>query len=249
MSGKASAKKALKIFSCVLLYTLLAVGVLSVLFTLTAKRSETGAVQLFGYQFLTVESASMEKNPQTDVSAYKIKDIPEHSLVFVQVKPKDISKRNEWYASLKVGDVLSFRYSYVQQVTVTHRITDITENGEGGYIIKLKGDNAESSTSVQTINTSLDGTSENYIIGRVTGQSRLLGNFLYAMRTPLGSVLIIILPCFVIILIEILRIVSVLNKNRQSKMLEEQQLKDEEIQALKKRIAELEEEQSSESKK
>ena len=164
----------------------------------------------------------------------------------MQAKPKDKTARDEWYSSLKVGDVLSFRYQYVQQVTVTHRITNIIENSDGGYLIELMGDN--SSNSVQSINTSLDESGSNYIIGKVVGQSRLLGGFLHALRTPIGLTFIILLPCVVIITIEVLRIISVFNKNSRQKLLEEQQIKDAEIAALKERIAELEEREENEEK-
>ena len=247
MSGNLLAKKVFKIASYVLLYTALAIGALAVLFSLASKKGETGAVQVFGYQLLTVESSSMEKNPNTDVSDYDVKGIPQHSLVFVQSKPKDTQKRQEWYSSLKVGDVLSFRYRYVTQVTVTHRITKITDNGTGGYLIELRGDNAADRNSFQTINTSLDESSPNYIIGKVTGQSRFLGKLLYAIQTPPGMTFIIIVPCIVIIVLEILRLVSVFGKNEKKKLLEEQRIKDAEIEHLKKRVAELEEEKAKSS--
>ena len=238
---KNPAKKIVKIVSWVVLYVILAFGVLAVLFTLTAKRSDYGAAQVFGYQIFTVESESMEKNPSYDVSEYEIKSIPLHSLVFVEMKPQDKQACEEWYSSLKVGDVLSFRYRYTQQVTVTHRIVSITEISTGGYLIELKGDNASSANQAsQIINTSLDESGTNYIIGKVTGQSRTLGSLLFAIRQPIGMTFIIIIPCFIIILLEILRIVSVLGEDKRIKLLEEQQTKDEEIERLKKRVAELE---------
>ena len=234
-----TAKKAFKLVLYILLYSLLVASALAVLFMLTSQKSETGATQVFGYQLLTVGSASMESSPDTDVSNFEIKSIPEHSLVFVKTKPKDKSALDEWYSSLKIGDVLSFRYQYVQQVTVTHRITNITANSDGGYLIELMGDN--SPDAFQIIDTSLDESGSNYIIGKVEGQSRLLGGFIYALRNPIGLTFIIIIPCVVIISIEVLRIVSVFNKNSRQKLLEEQQLKDAEIAALRERIAELEE--------
>lgn len=236
------AKKIVKIASWVFLYVILAFGVLAVLFTLTAKKSDYGAAEIFGYQFFTVESESMEKNPNCDVSEYKIKSIPLHSLVFVELKPQNAEERQEWYASLKVGDVLSFRYNYTRPVTVTHRIVSIEENSTGGYLIELKGDNAPGSAnqSTQKINTALDGESTNYIIGKVRGQSRFLGALLFAIRQPLGLTFIVIVPCIIIILLEILRIISVLGEDKRKRLLEEQQSKDDEIERLKKRVAELE---------
>lgn len=236
---KASAKKIIKITSWVVLYVILAFGILAVLFTLTAKKSDYGAAQIFGYQMFTVESLSMEKNPNCDVSNYKIKSIPLHSLVFVEMKPQDEQELDKWYSSLEVGDVLSFRYRYSlkQQVIVTHRIVSITENSNGGYLIELKGDNpgGAATPALQTIDTS-----DKSIIGKVTGQSRILGALLFAIKQPVGATFIIILPCLIIILLEIFRIFSVFEEDKRKKLLLEQQSKDEEIERLKKRVSELE---------
>ena len=46
--------------------------------------------------------------------------------------------------NVKVGDVLTFRYVYATQVTITHRITSITEEANGEFIIELAGDNKNS---------------------------------------------------------------------------------------------------------
>ena len=68
-------------------------------------------------------------------------------------------------------------------MTITHRITSIEEKEDGGYIIKLAGDNKASSetTLYQTIDTS-DETSTNYVIGRVKGQSHILGVVIGTMQ-------------------------------------------------------------------
>ena len=237
-----SVKKTFKIISYVILYSLLAFAVLVLLFTLTAKRSDYGATEVFGYQLFTVESESMEKNPNCDVSKYDVRSIPMHSLVFVELKPQDTQERQDWYASLKVGDVLSFRYRYAREVTITHRIISITQNSTGGYLIELKGDNASDADkqAIQTINTSLEETSSNFIIGKVTGQSRALGSLLFAVRQPLGLTFIVIVPCVIIILLEIFRIVTVLNEDKRRKLLVEKQQYEDEIEKLRQRVAELE---------
>ena len=118
----------------------------------------------------------MDKCELTDVSGYRIKSIPVKSCIFVQVAPEDEEQKKEWYARLKVGDVLTFRYVYTRQETITHRIVSIEEKDSGGYIITLEGDNknADSEQLRQTIDTSLTD-SPNYIIGKVTGQSYFLG--------------------------------------------------------------------------
>ena len=67
-----------------------------------------------------------------------------------------------------------------------------------------------------------------------------MGALLFAIRQPLGLTFIVIVPCIIIILLEILRIISVLGEDKRKRLLEEQQSKDDEIERLKKRVAELE---------
>ena len=165
------AKKVLKITANVLTYVFLALCIVAIFLTISAKKNGDG-LTILGKQFRLVVSESMEKSEFTDVSDFEIKDIPLGSLVFVEVVPEDETQKAKWYDGLKEGDVLTFRYTYTTQITITHRIVDIRDNGKGGYFIDLKGDNKTSSTSStleQTIDTSEDGL--NYVIGKVTGQS------------------------------------------------------------------------------
>ena len=153
---KAKVKKIGKIALDVLLYIFLAICIFAVIVTVISKRDSDGAAEVFGYQMRVVTSDSMSESEFTDVSAYKIKDIPIRSMVFVKVMPDDPAEADEFYRSLKVGDVLTFRYVYTTQVTITHRITDIEEI-EGGFKITLAGDNknSEDGQLVQVIDTSI----------------------------------------------------------------------------------------------
>ena len=127
----------------VILYVFLAVCVLSVFLTVFSKKDD-GATEVGGYQLRIVASDSMAACELTDVSAFEIKDIPIRTMVFVEVMPDDPTEADVWYRALKVGDVLTFRYVYSTQVTITHRITSITEKETGGFIIELAGDNKTS---------------------------------------------------------------------------------------------------------
>ena len=141
---KAKIKKIGKIALDVLLYIFLAICIFAVFVTVVSKRDSDGAAEVFGYQMRVVTSDSMSESEFTDVSSFKIKDIPIRSMVFVKVMPDDPAEADEFYRSLKVGDVLTFRYVYTTQVTITHRITSITEKDTGGFIIELAGDNKNS---------------------------------------------------------------------------------------------------------
>ncbi|MBQ7365577.1 MAG: hypothetical protein IJW46_08265 [Clostridia bacterium] len=150
---------------------------------------------------------------------------------------------------MKVGDVLTFRYTYTQQVTVTHRIDKIEKNVNGGYSIYLSGDNKndDGGTMTQLIDTSVPDNT-NYVIGKVTGQNYLLGLLLALMASPVGIILVVIVPCVIIIILEIIKIVGVLSADRKKREEEEKREKDNEIEELRRRLAALENTQPTETK-
>lgn len=235
-------KKIGKIAGNVLMYLFLIVCVLSIFVTVFAKKDLDGTTEIFGYQMRIVSSDSMDKSEYTDVSSYKIKSIPLHSMVFIKVKPDDPAELDAWYASIQKGDVLTFRYVYTNQVTITHRVVDIVEKEGGGYLIYLEGDNKASDSKLlkQVIDTSESPkTSTNYIIGKVVGKNFLFGLFLSIIKKPIGAICIVIVPCFIIILLEVLRIVGVVNEDKKKKNKEEIEKKDTELEELRRKIAEL----------
>lgn len=234
-------KKVGKITANILLYVFIALCLFSVILTISSKKDEAGTATVFGKQMRTVLSPSMEKCEATDVSDYEIKDIPTGSMVFIEVVPEEPAEAELWYSNLRVGDVLTFKYVYVKQETITHRITDIKQNSDGGYTIRLDGDNknSESETLTQTINTS-DKNSTNYVIGKVTGQSYLLGLFVRTMKSPAGLICIVIIPSLIIVILEILRIVKLLGADKKKKEQEEKARTENELNELKRRLAEYE---------
>ena len=245
---KAKIKKIGKIALDVLLYIFLAICIFAVIVTVISKRDSDGAAEVFGYQMRVVTSDSMSESEFTDVSGYKIKDIPIRSMVFVKVMPDDPAEADEFYRSLEVGDVLTFRYVYTTQVTITHRITSITEKDTGGFIIELAGDNknSEDGQLTQVIDTSIPNNT-NYVIGKVTGQAYLLGLLMSFLMQPVGIILLIIVPCFIIILLEVLKIVKVLGADKKKREQEEKQNKDNELEELRRKLAELEREKTEQT--
>jgi hypothetical protein len=138
MSKKNVVKKVFKIVSNVALYLFIALCVFGVVLSVSAKKKGEDASTIFGYQMRFVLTESMEKCDQTDVSDYKIKQIRQKSLIFVKTMPTDPNEQDEFYRDLKVGDVLTFKYVYASQVTITHRIVEIYEKPTGGFIIHLE---------------------------------------------------------------------------------------------------------------
>ncbi len=203
-------------------------------------KSQDGAVSLFGKELLIVKSDSMAKCEETDVSEFEIKSIPVKSCVFVEKIPEEETKKAEWLSWIRVGDVLTFRYSYSTQETITHRVISIKNESDGGYEIRLKGDNVSSSNAlIQTIHTS-EKNPTNYLIGKVTGQSYMLGCMVWAIRTPLGMSLTIIVPCMIVVIWNVVRIsVSLKDKRKEKKDIIDSS-KDSEIEELKKKLKSLE---------
>ena len=238
---KAKVKKIGNIVLNVLMYVFLAICVFAVLLTVLSKRDSDGAAEIFGYQLRVVTSDSMGACELTDVSDFEIGAIPIRSLVFVKVMPEDDAEADEWYRGLEVGDVLTFRYVYSTQVTITHRIVSITEKPTGGFEIALAGDNknSEDGQLVQIIDTSIPNNT-NYVIGQVTGQAYLFGVILSFLMAPLGIILVIILPCFIIMLIEIIKIIKTLSADKREREKEDKENKEKELEELRRRLAELE---------
>lgn len=243
---KAKIRKIGKITLDILLYIFLAICIFAVFVTVLSKRDSDGAAEVFGYQMRVVTSDSMSESEFTDVSAYKIKDIPIRSMVFVKVMPDDPAEADEFYRSLEVGDVLTFRYVYTTQVTITHRITAITEKETGGFVIELEGDNksSEDGQLTQVIDTSVPNNM-NYVIGKVTGQAKIFGSVMSFLMQPVGIIFLIILPCAIIILIEILKIVKLLTADKKMREQEEKDKKESELEELRRRLAEMEKAQAS----
>lgn len=146
---------------------------------------------LFGYTARIVMSTSMEKSPEADAEAYEIGDIPFRSFVLIRLVPSEEAARENFYAELQAGDVLTFVYRVVGgNITVTHRVSGI-ERRDGGYVITLRGDNG---TGTQVVNTA-DPQSGNLIVGKVVWCSPALGAILCVLRSPLFwlSVCIVVL--------------------------------------------------------
>lgn len=237
---KKRAGKIVSIILNVLMYAFLALCVFVLIIAVSSKKDVDGAATIFGRQVRLIRSDSMAESEATDVSDFDIKDIPIKTLIFIETVPEDAEEREDWYDDLEVGDVLTFRYVYVSQETITHRIISIEEKETGGYIIQLRGDNASSDTNagIQTIDTS-QTESPNYVIGKVTGTSRFLGLLVYALKTPVGICCIVIVPCVIVIGFEIVRIVGVVNEEKRKKAKEETAKKQDEIDELKQQLAAL----------
>ena len=253
-SGVTIAKKVANIVLDVVVVAVLLLALFTMIVTVNAKKSKDGTATIFGYQLRFVQSGSMEKCAYTDVSKYKVKSIKVKSCVFIKTAPTSEKEINEWYKTLKVGDVLTFQYNRENAANkdnydgdskiITHRVIKIEKKETGnGYIITLKGDyksSKDNEPAEQVIDTEVDTpATTTYIIGKVTGQSYLLGLCVYVLKLRVGIICFIIIPCLVIIVFQILRITKVLGEDKKNKRKEEQAHKDDEIEELKRQLAAL----------
>ena len=234
-------KRIISIITSVVMYVFIAICVFAVFVVIFSRRGDDGAVDLFGHQMRLVISNSMEKCDQTDVSGYEIKDIPLNSMVLIELVPEDPRDAKAWYDSLEEGDVLTFKYLYSRQMTITHRL-DKKEPKDGGYILHLIGDNKNSDQKLleQKIDTTDDrSTAIDYVIGKVVAVNYPLGIFITLLKQPIGMLLTVILPCVIIIVLEVMRILGVVNEDKQKKIDEQKRQQDDRIADLERMIAEL----------
>lgn len=230
----------------IIMYLFMIVCMFGIIIAIFSKKDVDNTAILFGHQMRVVETPSMEECELTDVSKYDIKSLPVKTLIFIEVVPEDEQKKEKWYADLEIGDVLTFKYLYIRQETITHRIIDIIKKDTGGYLIYLEGDNKDSEEGVltQIIDTSVS-ESPNYVVGKVVGQSYPLGLLIYALKSPIGLIFIILIPCAVIIIFEIIKIINVFSAEKKAKEKENQQKQLDELEELKKKIAQLESEKEN----
>lgn len=233
-------KKILSIVMNVLVYAFIAVIALFLIFTIVFGKLGSDATSILDYQFRTVISPSMEECELTDVSDYDIKSLPLNTMIFIEEVPTDSIEANEWYSDLEVGDVLTFKYLYVRQEVITHRIIKIEDNGKGGYYIYLEGDNknTESGILTQMIDTSNE-FSPNYVIGKVVGHSYVIGSLVTFLRSTIGLVLIIVV-IVVILILEVLKLAKLLTHDKREAEKKKQQAQLDELEELRKKVALLE---------
>ena len=86
------------------------------------------------------------------------------------------------------------------------------------------------------------------MLGKVTAVFSVLGFIVSLLKNPIGLVFIVIIPCFIIILLEILKILGAYNAEKQKRNKEEAKKKDDELEELKKRLAALEKREETENK-
>ena len=238
--------KIVRIVATVFIYLFVLLCLVILIFSLSSKKINDDALSLFGYQMRIVISPSMEECELTNTDDYEIKSLKVETMIFVEEVPNNELEKKEWYSNLVIGDVITFKYVFVRQEVVTHRIVDKIDNGNGGYLLYLQGDNRNSPEGVMTqvIDTSAENSSD-YVIGKVVGQSYFLGRVVSFLKSTMGLLLVIIIPSFLIIVFEIIKIFNLLSYKRKMVEAEKQKQQQDEIAELKRKIELLEQKNNS----
>jgi signal peptidase len=102
--------------------------------------------------------------------------------------------------TLKIGDIICF--TLTEPTSITHRIINITDQG---FITKGDANEDPDQWIVKKGN----------VIGKVIFTIPFIGYLGYFVKTPIGFILLILLPASVIIIMEIRNIVKELKKQKQ----------------------------------
>jgi len=103
--------------------------------------------------------------------------------------------------TLKIGDIICFQLS--EPTSITHRIINITDEG---FVTKGDANEDPDQWIVKKEN----------VIGKVILTIPFIGYIGYFVRTPIGFILLIILPASLIIILEIRNIIKELRKKNKN---------------------------------
>ena len=134
-----------------------------------------------------VISGSMDGEPRSE---YEIDTIPVDSMVFIRLVP-DGSDAQEFYSSLRIGDVVTFDFRNPvtrENMVVTHRIIEISDYG-GDIKFTMAGDVIRDDPTNSA--TQVVYASSGDMIGKVVGVSPLLGHLSLFLSSAIGKAVLI----------------------------------------------------------
>lgn len=176
----------------VLLAMIVVLAAFFVIVTFTMKGSNTEVPRLFGYSMLTVQSGSMEPT------------ISEGDVIIVE-EVKDLE-------DLEEGDIITFHTVIdMKSVINTHRIVEITEEGDMIQFI-TKGDaNEEADLSV---------VGSGNVIGKYSLRIPKVGLVLDFLSTSMGFLIVIVLPLLLLFLYQAYNLVNVIVEMKKHAVIE-----------------------------
>ena len=252
------AKKILNIISWVIIGVLVVFDV--TILVLKLRMPSSDSLSLFGHQTRIVKTNSMEGSDEfyEEHSDYEIKKVPMNSAIRIQETPTDLEEQKTFFHELKIGDVITFYWSMSSQssvysssgdvVTVTHRIVSIAGSEDNPTYI-CQGDNhVNASGNIVTVTTQT--VPAMMVVGKVTSVSVPHGWFLTnIVQNKYVMECFIVVPCAAVVIYEVFNIVRMVNKDKKEKAEAEKiansaeiKAKDQELEALRKKVASLEQE-------
>jgi signal peptidase len=115
-------------------------------------------------------------------------------------------------SKLKVKDIITFNAqdSSASGITITHRIVAIVKDKNGKLLFRTKGDNnnVEDSALVKPEN----------IVGKVLLRIPLIGYIQYFIANSYGWLILIVMPCLIIVIYDIVRAFEKIEKSAVNKI-------------------------------
>ncbi|MFA5235476.1 MAG: S26 family signal peptidase [Bacilli bacterium] len=167
---------------------------------LISSRSNHGVPNFFGYQFLVIQTDSMDLGPDT----YPV----DMGIVVKKVDPSTLVASTE--TSAHDGDVITF-YRRLDGRVVTHRIIEIDENASGLVFVCL-GDNldAETCPAGGCSESNADRIPEADVMGKVVNKSAALGTAYRFLSNPATMLLLVLIPLAILVVLSAIDFVKAL---------------------------------------
>lgn len=182
-------KVLLRILSGALTGVMAVVLVATVALAITARRSEDRIPSVMGYKVLSVISGSMEPAIMTG-------DV----IIVEPLKPEQ---------QIAEGDVITFRAKDKPDMLITHRVTGIISvNGQPAAFV-TKGDNNDTED--------LSTVARSQIVGIQRWRVPYYGYISNFVRTPVGVVLLVIVPGVALIGLEIRKLIKAVMEEEAAK--------------------------------
>jgi signal peptidase I len=185
---KSPVKKAFDIISTVIVALLFGFAIFYQIVSLTTRDSNYGVTNFFGTQILVVQTDSMEP------------EYPINDGLFV----KKVDK-----TEIKVGDDITFHYVVSSvNVIITHRVGEIKIDDNGIYTFICHGINTESSQCDGDCTYQTQTVQEDWVLGKVVGESAFIGGFYNFMMQPYGLLVLVLIPGGYLVIAAILDLVK-----------------------------------------
>ena len=201
MEKKTGAKKVLGIIKNVIVWVIFAIAAAMMIFTIVSVNTfDQNNRDLFGFKAFTVRTDSMSAT-----------DFDSGDIIFTKnVAPE----------TLVEGDIIAFVSQESDNFgeTITHKIRRLTtgEDGTPGFI-----------TYGTTTDVDDEGMVEyEYVLGKYTGKIPNVGAFFLFLKEPIGYILFIFVPFFILILYQGLNCVRLFRQYRKEQMQELQNERD-----------------------